>query len=190
MGPGKGVTAMKGCKPLSDAELAAVEFRGKYALRDRALFVTGVKTGLRVSELLSLRVKDVADRVSVAKRNTKGSLEGRSVVLHPAAREAIDAWVSAAGLSPEDALFRSREGSGAISRNMAYKVLKGAFARAGVEGKTGTHSMRKTFASKVYAALGRDLVKVKAALGHRDINSTVSYLSFETSEVDAAILAV
>ncbi len=180
---------MKGCKPLTDAELAAVEFRGKFATRDRALFVLGVKTGLRISELLSLRVGDVAERVSVARRNTKGRREGRSVALHAAARAAVDTWVEEASLVAEEPLFKSREG-GAITRNAAYKILKGAFSRAGVTGRTGTHSLRKTFAAKMYAALDRDLVKVKAALGHRDINSTVSYLSFEASEVDAAILAV
>ena len=180
---------MIGCKPLTDAELAAVTFRGKFATRDRALFILGVKTGLRISELLSLRVGDVAERVSVARKNTKGRREGRSVALHPAARTAVASWVAEAELGAEEPLFRSREG-GAITRNAAYKILKGAFSRAGVTGKTGTHSMRKTFAAKLYDALDRDLVKVKAALGHKDINSTVSYLSFETSEVDAAIMTV
>ena len=181
---------MKGCRPLTDSEIAVVTFEGRYATRDRALFVLGVKTGLRVSELLSLRVRDVAERVTVARRNVKGRREGRSVALHPAAREAVGSWVAEAGLSSESVLFPSREGTGAISRNMAYRILKSAFARAGIAGKTGTHSMRKTFASKVHDALGRDLLKTMNALGHKNIDSTVSYLSFETSEVDAAVLAV
>ena len=49
--------------------------------------------------------------------------------------------------------------------------------------------MRKTFADRVYEKLNHDLVKTQRALGHRNINSTVSYLSFREEEIDAAILA-
>ena len=57
-------------------------------------------------------------------------------------------------------------------------------------GKVGTHSLRKTFADRVYDALDRDLVKTQRALGHRNINSTVHYLSFQEEEIDAAIAAI
>jgi hypothetical protein len=50
--------------------------------------------------------------------------------------------------------------------------------------------MRRTFANKVYSALKGDLVKTQSVLGHRNINSTVSYLSFRQEGISAAILAV
>jgi integrase len=52
---------MKGCWALTDDEVARVSqaFRGTHAARDRALFLLGVKTGYRISELRSLRVGDV-----------------------------------------------------------------------------------------------------------------------------------
>jgi integrase len=53
----------------------------------------------------------------------------------------------------------------------------------------GTHSLRKTFANRMYERLHRDLVKVQRAMGHKNINSTVAYLSFREEEIDAAILA-
>jgi integrase len=56
-------------------------------------------------------------------------------------------------------------------------------------GKIGTHSMRKTFASKVYEQLNGRLERVQKALGHKNINSTVAYLSFREEDIDAAILA-
>jgi site-specific recombinase XerD len=52
-------------------------------------------------------------------------------------------------------------------------------------GKLGTHCMRKTFANRVYQRLNHDLVKAQRALGYRNINSTVSYLSFAEEEIDA-----
>ena len=53
----------------------------------------------------------------------------------------------------------------------------------------GTHAMRKTFAKRVYEGLHHDLVKTQRAMGHRNVNSTVSYLSFREADIDAAILA-
>jgi integrase len=52
---------MKGCRPLSEAEVALVSrgFSGAHAARDKALFILGVKSGFRISELLSLTVGDV-----------------------------------------------------------------------------------------------------------------------------------
>jgi integrase len=55
--------------------------------------------------------------------------------------------------------------------------------------EVGTHGMRKTFANRVYRQLHHDLVKTQRAMGHKNINSTVAYLSFVEDEIDAAILA-
>ena len=191
---------MKGCRPLSEEEVTAVlnSFTGTCAKRDRALFVLGLKTGFRISELLSLRVKDVvhgsrlADRVAVARRSMKGKVEGRAVVLHPDAKEALGAWLQERGeaAKPDSFLFASRKGQRPISRVQAWRILDAAFAAAGVEGQTGTHSMRKTFAGRVYDALGEDIFRLQQALGHRSINSTTAYLSFREEDVDAAILAI
>jgi len=55
--------------------------------------------------------------------------------------------------------------------------------------KGGTHAMRKTIANRVYHQLNHDLVKTQRAMGHKNINSTVAYLSFVEDEIDQAILA-
>ena len=49
---------MKGCRPLTDTEVELMQagFGGRYATRDRALFLLGVESGFRISELLSLRM--------------------------------------------------------------------------------------------------------------------------------------
>jgi site-specific recombinase XerD len=78
----------------------------------------------------------------------------------------------------------------AISRQQAWEILKEAFAANELTGKLGTHVMRKTFANRMYEKLNRDLVKVQRAMGHRNINSTVAYLSFREEDIAAAILAV
>jgi len=66
-----------------------------YADRDKALFLLGVKSGFRISELLSLRLGDVAqhrrlvDRVIVQRQHVKNKQEGRTVLLHPEAKAAL-----------------------------------------------------------------------------------------------------
>lgn len=194
---------MAGARPLTADEVEEVRdsFGGLYALRDRALFVTGIRTGFRISELLSLPVKDVrpyrqlAEKVKVQRRNMKKKTVGREVVQHPEAREALAIWLAAMEslaphVHPDTMLFLSRKGENrAITRQHASRVLKQAYETNELEGQLGTHAMRKTFAGRVYQLLGRDLVRTQRALGHVNINSTVAYLSFALEEIDQAILA-
>ncbi len=192
---------MKGCRPLNldEEELITKSFAGTYATRDRAIFVLGTKSGFRISELLSLKIGDVVqnarpvDRVYVRRRNMKKKIEGRSVILHPEAKQALAKWLvqlrRQGDISDDTYLFRSRKGlNRPISRVQYYKVLREAFDANELTGKLGTHTMRKTFANKVYDGLDRDLVKTAQALGHKNINSTVQYLSFRQEDIDEAIL--
>ena len=194
---------MKGCRPLTteEVDLVSKSFGGTYAKRDTALFLLGVKSGFRISELLSLRLGDViqrgriVDRVRVQRRHMKKKTEGRTVLLHPDAKAALAKWVDelqdAGPTSRNTYLFRSRKGRNRpISRIHAWRAIREAYESNELRGPLGTHSMRKTFANRVYDALEHDLVKTQRALGHKNINSTVQYLSFREEEIDAAILAI
>src|SRR5687768_14240032 len=113
---------MKGCRPLTDEEVKLISqsFSGTFAKRNRALFVVGVRSGFRISELLSLTVGDVqqhgkiVDHVTVARRHMKKKTEGRTVPLHPEARAALSVWLEAlqkilkGPLDPQTPVFCSR----------------------------------------------------------------------------------
>jgi integrase len=193
---------MKGCRPLTEAEVALVQasFGGVYAARDKALFLLGVKSGFRISELLSLRIGDVSqhgrlvDRVTVPRRHMKNQREGRTVLLHPEAKAALATWLLTLRQDPcasgQTFVFRSRKGTNQpISKVQAWRILHEAVTTNELTGKVGTHAMRKTFANRVYHQLNHDLVKTQRAMGHKNINSTVAYLSFVEDEIDQAILA-
>jgi integrase len=200
---------MKGCRPLADAEVKLISqsFSGTFAKRNKALFVVGVRSGFRISELLMLRVGDVkqhgkiVDHVTVARRHMKKKTESRTVPLHPEARAALSVWLEVLQkmlkgyLDPQTPVFCSRvrdQETGLrrpISREQAWRILKEAFTANELTGKLGTHAMRKTFANRMYEKLGHDLVKTQRALGHKNINSTVAYLSFREEDIAAAILA-
>jgi len=188
---------------MADAEVqeVAMRFVGEHARRDRALLLLGVKSGFRISELLSLQLRDVlqagqiVERVTVARRHMKKKLEGRTVLLHPDARAALAAWLEELGtqcpLNPNTYVFQSRKGDNRpITRVQAYRLFRDACDACAMTGTLGTHSMRKTFATNIYDRLDHDLVKTQRALGHRNINSTVQYLSFREEEIDEAILAM
>lgn len=195
---------MKGCRPLTQEEATAVSgaFIGRYGLRDRALFTLGLKSGFRISELLSVRVCDVwdgeqvLDRLHVGRRNMKKKIEGRTVPLHAEAKAALAIWLTAylkrnPGLDPAAPVFPGTlHGLKALTRVAAWRVLKQAYRQAGLSGPgLASHCMRKTFASRVFEALDRDLFRTQKALGHRSPASTCSYLSFNEHEVEHAILA-
>ncbi len=187
---------MTGRKPLNSLEIKATlaAFDGPFKLRDIALFTLLLKSGFRISEVLSLRIKDVfqfgkvIDIVSVQRRDMKKKLAGRSVPLHRDARTALGAYLFTIDTSDGEAfVFQSQRG-GPLGRIGAWRRLKLAFKKAKVTGLTGCHSGRKTFAQVMHQRLGRDIVKTAKALGHRSINSTVSYLTFDDNEITKAIL--
>ena len=194
---------MRGCRPLTEPEVETVlaHMNGPSGARDRALFLLGVRSGFRISEILSLCLGDavqagrVVERVRVQRRHMKGKREGRTVLLHPAARAALAAWIeelrTAGYMAADSFVFQSRRGPNqAIGRIQAWRILKRAFEQAGLTGNLGTHSMRKTFADRIYERLDGDLVKTAQALAHRSISSTASYLTFRESEIDDAILSI
>jgi integrase len=194
---------MKGCRPLTDVEIALVSrsFGGTYAARDRALFVLCIKTGFRIAELLSIRVGDVlqhdrlVDQLTVRRAAMKQKREGRTVPLHPDAKTALATWLLALrqqpGVTPQTYVFRSRKGGNRpISPVQAWRILREACDTNALTGKLSTHCMRNTFANKVYQQLGYDLIRTKRALGHENIRNTERYLSFAENDIAAAILAI
>jgi integrase len=193
---------MKGCRSFTDEEAADMQksFGGHYAARDRAIFITGRFTGERISAILHLKIGDVvqsgrvADVITYRRSSRKGKVEGRTVKLHAEVKAALTTWINLLSkdnvLTADDYVFPSRKGRGPLGRVQYYRVMKEAAESNELTGKIGTHSMRKTFADRVYEALGHDIFRTQRALGHRNINSTIQYLSFKEADIDAAILAM
>jgi len=187
---------MKGCRPLTRIEVKQVLKAGN-STRDNALLTLGFSTGYRISELLSIRICDVATATgeifhSVYVAKTKNG-EGRSVPLNTDSRKSLKRLVTElleAGHDVTAPLFGGRKNQFkvAIKRQQAWKIIKKLFEIAKViGGKLATHSLRKTFASRMKEALKGDLQQIQAALGHKSITSTIAYLGFDQGEVNQAI---
>ena len=195
---------MKGTRPLDNDEIRRVSgcFTGMYEIRNRGLFMIGVSTGGRISELLSLRIGDVFQNrkpvsdLLYSKSIVKGGEVSRSVPVNADGRRAIDEVVrwhrehyrSVASKRP---LFPSRHKSGTVPmhRQTAHAILKNAFMEAGLNGKLATHSLRKSFAQRLYDKTG-DIYLVQELLGHRNISTTQKYLGVNYADAKAAVEAI
>ena len=171
-------------------------FEGIYAQRNRGLFVLGVSTGGRISELLSLRIGDVwqngkpVSDLLFDKAIVKGGEVSRAVPVNQDGRAAIEGlidWHTAHYGAIDDSrpVFPSRQG-GAMDRRMAHAVLKKAFQAAGLNGKLATHSLRKSFAQRLYEQTN-DIFAVQEMLGHKNVATTQKYLGVNYASVRDAV---
>ena len=190
---------MKGTRPLTNDEIrkVATSFSGNYAIRNRGLFVLGVSTGGRISELLNLRIGDVwqnkkpVSDLLFDKAIVKGGEVSRAVPVNVNGREAIEGLIAFhveryGNIDVGRPLFPSRQGSGAMDRRMAHTVLKNAFEAAGLNGKLATHSMRKSFAQRLYEQTN-DIFAVQEMLGHKNVATTQRYLGVNYASVRDAV---
>ena len=192
---------MKGTRPLDNDEIRRVStcFTGTFEIRNRGLFMLGVSTGGRISELLSLRVGDVYQNkkpvtdLLYGKSIVKGGEVSRSVPVNADGRRAIDELVNwhrrhYRSVASKRPLFPSRHKSGTVPmhRQTAHAILKTAFIEAGLNGHIATHSLRKSFAQRLYDKTG-DIYMVQELLGHRNISTTQKYLGVNYADAKAAV---
>ena len=195
---------MKGTRPLDNDEIRRVLrcFTGTYEIRNRGLFMLGVSTGGRISELLSLQIGDVYQNhkpvtdLLFEKSVVKGGEVSRAVPVNADGRKAIEELVNwhrrhYRSVASKRPLFPSRHKSGtvALHRQTAHEILKNAFIVAGLNGKLATHSLRKSFAQRLYDKTG-DIYLVQALLGHRNIATTQDYLGVNYADARAAVEAI
>ncbi|RKU06649.1 recombinase XerD [Candidatus Poribacteria bacterium] len=188
---------MKGTRPLDNAEILKVSeaFGGTFAIRNRSLFMLGVSVGGRISELIALKVDDVWQNGTPVKdllfdRNiVKGGEVSRAVPVNIDGRQAIEALVAWHSelyecLDAKRPLFPSRKGQGSqpMTRIAAHNALKQAFETAGLNGKLGTHSLRKSYAQRLYEQTN-DIYAVQEMLGHKSVVTTQRYLGVNYASV-------
>lgn len=190
---------MKGARALTPLEIQAVcmAFDGKYAIRNRTLFLICANIGTRITEALNLNVGDVFQNGEVVKviylrRETqKGKNEGVALKLPGGARNALMGYLEwkrevRESLNKRAPLFISQRRS-RLTRSQAHNAFKKAYQRVGLSGHVTTHSPRKTYAKTVYRNSGNDLLVTQQALRHTSIETTLYYLDTLKDEVSAAM---
>ena len=192
---------MKGTRPLDNKEIRLVSacFDGTFEARNRGLFMLGVSTGGRISELLALTIDDIWQNQKPVtdllfdRSIVKGGEMSRAVPVNSDGRRAISdliAWHRERYNTTHKSrpLFPSRNGQGTqrMSRRTAHNVLKAAFEEAGLNGHLATHSLRKSFAQRLYDRTG-DIFAVQEMLGHKSVATTQKYLGVNYANVRDAL---
>lgn len=149
--------------------------------RDYVLFVLGINSGLRISDLLSLTVDDVKgkDRISIREQKT-GKV--KDFPLSDNSKKIIADYLKESNLS-SGCLFPSRKGSKPISRIQAYRIINEAAAAVGIKDAIGTHTLRKTFGYWAYQQ-GVDITRIQKLLNHSAPSVTLAYIGITKEELD------
>jgi integrase len=174
---------MKGniCKvdPITTLEgIAAIKQQLKGNQRNYAIFVCGINTAFRASDLVSLTCDQfqgvkVGDFIAVREQKTK---KVRQVKINQSVFDAIQPILKDKGL-----LFPNRDG-GKLCVETINRMVKGWCEKAGLSGNFGSHSLRKTWAHWNYMN-GANECDISEALGHSSVKQTRIYLGIQAKAV-------
>lgn len=158
---------------------------GALGARDRALLELLYATGLRVSEIVALRLDDVDLAARQVRTVGKGRKE-RIVPFGRAAAEAVKGWLKErAGLRPpaRDAAFVFLNArSGRLTDRSVRRILDRAVLSAGVGRHASPHALRHSFATHLLAA-GADLRSIQELLGHASLSTTQRYTHLDAERL-------
>ncbi len=151
----------------------------KQSERNYILFMIGINTALRISDILPLRVRDVKGPKMMVLEQKTGKI--RTISINPKLRIALDKYIK--GKPNNEYLIKSRNGDNQpIHRNTAYEILRKAGQEVGLNA-IGTHSMRKTFGYDLYQKT-KDIEAVRKIMRHSTADYTRVYIGIEDDYID------
>jgi site-specific recombinase XerD len=160
---------------LTDEEVFRLEqacYHAEPIARNRAFIALALQLGLRLSEILSLRFKDIEGEWLRLIR--KGGKEQR-LPLSPSLQTILKLWAQELMPAPTDFIFPGLYATKSMTPRAAQMLLEVLRKRAQITKKISPHSLRHTFATTL-AARGANLVALKEILGHESITTTQRYL--------------
>ncbi len=160
--------------------------------RNKAILETLYACGLRVSELVGLKISDIYFEIDFLKVTGKGNKE-RFVPLGSAAKKFIKLYQNNIRVhltikkGDEDILFLNRRG-GRLSRVMIFNIIKQTAIQANIRKNISPHTFRHSFASHLVEG-GADLRAVQEMLGHESITTTEIYTHLDRNYLKETILS-
>lgn len=159
----------------------------KRGTRDYLLFITGINTGLRISDIIKLKVLDVLNEDRTVKSHIsiiekKTNKRKRFKINDTLSRELAEYCKN---LKMTDYLFSSRKGDNKpITRVQAYRLLNEVAESIGLE-EIGTHTLRKSFGYHFYRKT-KDVAMLQKLFNHSSPSITLAYIGIEQDEIDEA----
>ena len=167
--------------------------RGQRSYRNLLLFVVGINTALRISDLLQLKVNHFLDEKGRIKSRfwIKEQKRGKrhEITINQSIREALTEYLKEfpyIAKKGENLLFFNPKTNQPIKRGQAWKVITDICADVGLQGIYGTHSLRKTWGFHARMQ-GVDLALIMHKLNHESIAYTKRYLGITDEELQAVV---
>ncbi len=140
--------------------------------RDYVMFMFGIYSGLRISDILKFRVRDVRDKDFISQREKKTRKEKRFPI-NKELKVIIEEYIK--DKRDYEYLFKSpTQPNKPITRQQAYNILSNAGKQFGLE-SIGTHTLRKTFGYHLYKQT-QDAALLMDIFNHADIHYTLRYI--------------
>jgi integrase len=171
-------------QPIRDRDqiIAIKKYLKEKSERDYLLFVLGINSGLRISDILKLKVRD-GKKPYFSLRETKTRKQKR-LDYTPALKKELTRYCE--GKDDHEYLFKSRKGfNQPIGRSAAYKILKGAADHIGLD-EIGTHTLRKTFGYHFYRQT-KDIALLQEIFNHSEAKITLRYIGINQDSIDKAM---
>lgn len=186
---------MNTVSPIRDKkQLEAIKgfLKGK-DVRDYLLFMVGVSSALRVSDILRLKIKDIWDGKKPTEfimLNEKKTGKAKRFPITKNLSKAIIQFMKEYDLEQDDYVFQSRKGKNKpITRQQAAFILSQAGNYVGIKEPISTHSMRKTWGYWAYKS-GISLALIMEALNHSSIANTRKYLGITQDDLDKVYMSL
>lgn len=161
-------------KLLTQTELGRL-FNALENKKHKAMLFTVYSAGLRVSELVNLKLTDIdSDRMKLLIRQAKGKKD-RVVNLSPLLLDILRSYYKEYRPKPREYVFESEHTGGAYPVRTAQMIFANAKQKAGIARQVGIHSLRHSFATHLLDK-GTDIRYIKDLLGHFNIRTTERYL--------------
>ena len=158
--------------------------------RDLLLFTAGINLGLRISDLLRLKVEDVKDRkgdirdfIYITEQKTK---KQRKIALNDGVRGALQIYFDKSGVYDLDRYLFTSENSKKnkpLNRVRAWQLINEWCREVGIEERIGTHTLRKTLGYQMRKK-GIAIEVIQAILGHKSAKVTSRYIGISYDELE------
>ena len=155
----------------------------KSSLRNYMIFVVGINTGLRISDILKLKVEDVKDKSHIEIKEGKTN-KSKKFYINSELRKELDKYIK--NMAGHEYLFQSRNGTNKpLSRSQVYRILNEAGEKVGLE-SIGCHSTRKTFGYHHYRK-HKDVALLQELFNHSAPSITLDYIGVNQDVMDNSL---
>ena len=169
--------------------IKSFDLQQNFGQRNRTIIEVLYGTGIRVSELVNLKLSNIFFKESIIKIIGKGNKE-RFVPLGNIATNEIRKYLKIRDKSIidskfSDIVFLNRYGRG-LTRSMIFKIISDSYKRIGLDKKISPHTLRHSFATHLLKN-GADLRTIQIILGHESITTTEIYTHLDTYHLDEVL---